>query len=168
MNRLRLGKDDIPLSSFATVRLDRNSNDFGLLIPERKDMPFLLVHGDGKSVTVLPLGGKFAFRHFALQIGSPIRGIIFREVEIAVDFNSRFNPRSKEVLGSLLLEDGSVGVAASPSDDSFADIVNLPLQIQAHASEDAPVAFENWSIAKRINSDLIELWNSVEAFGADA
>lgn len=160
MNRLVLGEDNIPLGAFATVRLDTNSCEFGLVIPERKDTPFVLVHGDGKSLTVLPLEGKFAFRHFTLQMGSPIRGIIFREVEIAVDIQSKFNTNAKEVLGSLLFEDGKVAVAASPSTDSFADIVNLPLPIQADASNDAPVAFAKWSIVKRFKNDLIELWQS--------
>lgn len=168
MNRLVLGEDDIPVSAFATIRLDTNSIEFGLVISERKDMPFMLVHGDGKSVTVLPLSGVFAFRHFTLQIGSPIRGVIFREIEIVVDFQSKFNPRAKEVLGSLLFEDGKVVIASSPSNDSFADIVNLPLPIQVDASNDAPVAFAKWSIVKRFNADLIELWKHGEASNAGA
>lgn len=168
MHRLVLGKDDIPLGAFATVRLDTNSVEFGLIIPEREEMPFLLVHGDGNSVTVLPLSGKFAFRHFTLQIGSPIRGVVFREIEIAVDFQSKFDPRSKEVLGALLFEDGKVVIAASPSNDNFADVVNLPLPIQAAASDDAPVAFAKWSIASRFNAGLIELWKNEKASEAGA
>ena len=168
MKVIRLGTDHIPLTTFSVIRLETSSKETGVMIPDRKDMPPVWVNGDGHSVTVMPLGGEYAFRHFRLQAGSPIRGVIFRDVEISANVLSKQNHRADPRLGALMFQGGRAAVFASPSTGDEDDAIAFPLPYDFDASDEVPMSFTGWSFRKVVGDTIIEVWTSEPQAGDDA
>lgn len=153
-----VGDCPIPLDALELVRLDTNSSGFGLFIPQHSQIGHSLIEGDGKSLMLIPLDGDKAFRHFKLEMGAPIRGVLFRGIKLAIDVRSQFNTRATEHLGAVTISSGKACLTTSALGDGFGDTMPFPLPIDAMGSDDAPIGFRRWSITKQIGDDIVELW----------
>ena len=109
---------------------------------------------------LIPLDGDKAFRHFSIEMGSPIRGILFRDVDLAIDLQSRFNCRAAEHLGAITVSDGKACLTTSSLRDGFGDPMPFPLPLDAIGDDDAPIGFREWSITTQIGDDMVELWKT--------
>ncbi|MCY1669594.1 hypothetical protein OVA07_01025 [Novosphingobium sp. SL115] len=160
MTFYRIEDRHIPLDGLELVRLDRNATGFGYFIPQHSQIGHSLIEGDGKSLIIIPLDGNKAFRHFSIEMGSPIRGVLFRDVNLAVDLRSGFNCRAAEHLGAITVSGGKTCLTTSPLHDGFGDTMPFPLPLDAIGDDDAPIGFRQWSITKRIGDDIVELWKT--------
>jgi len=158
MTPLSINQHHIPLTGFATVRLNSTSEEFGLLFPQRHDMGPLVVNGDGKALFALPLGGAQPFHYFRLGMGGPIRGILFRQLRLAVDLTSHVNHNAEAPLGALTFSSGKAAILASDARDHFNDAEPFALPIDAEASDEVPIAFKRWSIWTMVEDQAFELW----------
>lgn len=160
MTFYRIDDRHIPLDAMELMRLDRNSSGFGYFIPQHSHIGHSLIEADGKSLTIVPLDGEKAFRHFSIEMGSPIRGVLFRDVNLSIDLRSRFNCRAEEHLGAITVSGGKACLTTSPLRDGFGDTMPFPLPLDAIADDDAPIGFREWSITKVIDDDIVELWRT--------
>lgn len=146
----------VPFDAFESSRIDTNYKGFGIVLDAR--LGPVMVDGDGQRCTALPFNGERAFRHFQLQAGSPLRGLLFKDVEFRVDPNSQFNVNQFNCRGALTFENQKLCLIASPIADSFNDDVNLPLPFSVTADDGFPVAFSKWAVGKVIDEEFFELW----------
>lgn len=147
----------VPIDAFSAARVDTATKAFGLLLDPR--MGPILIDGDGSACMVVPLTGEMAFRHFTLRPGSPVRGLLFTDIEFVVDPNSQFNVHQLNCRGALTFENGSLCMITSPSGDAFDDDMNLPLPFKATSDDGVPVGFSKWSVGKKIGDRFHELWS---------
>lgn len=159
MRYTKLSETHVDLTAFETKTFTKSSNAFGLVLHQRADLSPSLVEGDGTNCTFMQLEGENAFRYSILELSTKMRGIYFPGIEFRVDPLSQFNPLSGEDrLGALTLQSGKPGIVAMRASDRFGDAHPFELPIDIKFDDDAPVAFERWSIIKRLDNEIIELW----------
>lgn len=147
----------MPIDAFSASRVDISTKAFGVLLDPR--LGPVLIDGDGSTCMVVPLTGKMAFRHFRLRPGSPLRGLLFTDVEFVVDPNSQFNIHQIKCRGALTFQEGRLCVITSASEDRFDDDMNLPLPFEVASSDGVPVGFSRWAVGKKIGNAFREIWS---------
>ena len=147
----------VPFDAFKASRIDINFKGFGILLDPR--LGPILLDGDGECLMVVALTGDMAFRHFRMRPGSPLRGLLFQDIEFVVDPNSQFNVHQLACRGALTFENDRLCIITSASDDSFEDHVNLPLPFDAASDAGVPVGFSKWAVGKTIDEEFFEIWS---------
>mgnify|MGYP001375003390 CR=1 FL=1 len=156
-----LSEVHLPTTSFEVARLQSKSVAFGLLVPQRREQGPLIVTGDGTGLTVIPLEGRDAFRHFGLSLGTPLRGLLLSDVQFRVDITSQFNPNTEEPLGGLLRDDMQIRLLVANRGESFADPVRYPLiDLDGEEDQDWSTGFRSWSILHKLDDGFVELWRN--------
>lgn len=156
-----LSQVHLPATSFEVARLQSKNVAFGLLIPQRREQGPLIVTGDGTGLIVIPLEGPGAFRHFSLSLGTPLRGLLFSDIQFRVDITSQFNPNAEEPLGGLLWDDMQIRLLVANRGESYPDPVRYPLvDLDGEEDQDWPAGFRSWSILQKLDEGFVELWRN--------
>ena len=156
MTKTKLPAGMMPIDAFAASRVDTSTEGFGILLDPR--LGPILIDGDGSDCMAVPLTGDMAFRHFRLRPGSPLRGLLFKDIEFVVDPNSQFNVHQLKCRGALTFENDRLCIITSPSHDSFDDDMNLPLPVEVASNDGVPVGFSKWVVGKKIGEMFHEVW----------
>lgn len=160
MSRLKATDVHLPLSTFSVIRLHQKSKVSGFFLPNRPDQGPMLIEGDGESLVAITLDGQRSFQRFDLTVGGSLEGILFADIQLAVDVTSRFNPAGQSHLGALTLVENRANLVSFRAGDDFMDREPFPLSIEADAKAEKPFGFRKWSIVAQHEGDEIELWRT--------
>jgi hypothetical protein len=162
---------ELPLTLVAPVQLKKQAIDLtcGLFFPHRTNLPVgLAVDWDG-TTHLIHLGGAYAFKEAAIEIGHGIKGLILNNIEFRADVTSRYESGHVwDPLGAIVLRDGQLSILCQRLGDQYHDDpypVPLGTGYPAGVPEEA-CGFTRWSIAVK-DGDQIKVIESFEAVPRD-